>query len=195
MADFRAKGQRFDALALDMEWIQGARDVAERNDHLLDLVKRTRALVGNQPLGGIVFPAVQLEVLNPALWPDFPYRKLAEDIDVWLPMTYWTFRSGDYRDAYRYTSESIQRLRADLHDKSAVVHPVGGIGDESTANDYEAYLRAVRDAQAVGWSVYDFNTMVSSSWPRMRGGPTEPAGAPATTTTTTSGPAARSPSR
>ena len=46
--------------------------------------------------------------------------------------------------------------------------------------DYEAFLRAVYDTKSVGWSIYDYNTMASSAWPRMRTG-----GVPTTTTTTT----------
>src|SRR4029079_3938899 len=46
--------------------------------------------------------------------------------------------------------------------------------------DYDAFLRAVYDTKSVGWSIYDYNTMASSAWPRMRTG-----GVPTTTTTTT----------
>jgi hypothetical protein len=41
----------------------------------------------------------------------------------------------------------------------------------------------VYDTKSVGWSVYDYNTMASSVWPRMRTG-----GVP---TTTSTAPAAR----
>jgi hypothetical protein len=179
---FRAKGQRFDALALDAEWIQGVRDVTERNRRLIQLVSRTRALVGTAPLGVIVFPAVQLEVVNPILWPGFPYRDLAPDVDVWMPMAYWTFRTGAYRDPYLYTDESVRRLRADVGEQNAAVHPIGGIGDLSGVTDYAAFLRAVRDDHAVGWSIYDFNTVASSAWPRLRAGKL---GVPQTASTTT----------
>jgi len=180
LTEFRYRGQRFDALALDIEAVQGVRDVDLRNDRVLELAERTRRLVGEgQPVGAIVYPAVQLEVVNPALWPRFPYRRLARFVDVWLPMVYWTFRDGDYRDPYAYTVESITRLRSNLDDKRAAVHAVGGIGDLSTPKDYDAFLRAVYDTKAVGWSVYDFNTMASSVWPRLRTG-----GVPTTTSTT-----------
>ena len=74
------------------------------------------------------------------------------------------------RDPYAYTAESVDRLRANLDDKRAVVHPVGGIGDLTTAQDYDAFLRAVYDTKSVGWSIYDYNTTFSSSWPRLRAG-------------------------
>jgi hypothetical protein len=188
MADFKVKRQRFDALALDVEWIQGVKDVTERNRRLVDLVGRTRALVGDEAgLGGIVFPAVQLEVINPSLWPGFPYRELRRDVDVWMPMAYWTFRNAPYRDPASYTGESIRRLRAALRDDEALVHPIGGIGDLSSAADYESFLQSVRDEHAVGWSIYDFNTTLTSAWPRLRSraGLSTTTTAPTTTTTTT----------
>jgi hypothetical protein len=180
LADFRVRGQRFDGIALDIEATQTIRDVDDRNDRVVELADETRALAGARPVAAVVYPAVQLEVINPVLWPRFPYKRLAKAVDVWMPMAYWTFRDGEYRDPYTYTAESVTRLRENLGDKRAAVHPVGGIGNESSAGDYDAFLRAVYDTKSVGWSIYDYNTMSSSAWPRMRTG-----GVPTTTTTTT----------
>jgi hypothetical protein len=185
MADFRSRGQRFDALALDIEAIQSVKDVTERNWRVVSIAKRARAVVGDQPLGAAVYPAVQAEVINPALWPRFPYRRLGRYVDVWMPMAYWTFRDGTYRDPYAYTKESVDRLRANLGDKRAMVHPIGGLAAESSAQDYDAFLRAVRATKSVGWSVYDYNTTFTSVWPRLRTG-----SAPTTTTTAAPAPAA-----
>jgi hypothetical protein len=158
-------GVHFDAVALDIEWTQSVPDVAERNRRIVTLAQRLRQFVGpDVAIGAIVYPPVQLEVLNPLLWPVFPYRQLAPYIDVWLPMTYWTFRSGDYRDPYRYVTESVRRLRADIGDQSAVVHVIGGLTDQSTRADYESFVRAVHDVQALGWSMYDLSTTPTPAW-------------------------------
>jgi hypothetical protein len=175
MYEFESGGQRFDGIALDIEWTQGVPDTTQRNARLVTFTKRVRKLIGaHTPLGAIVYPAVQLEVLNQTLWPNFPYRKLAPSIDVWMPMAYWTFRTGDYRDAFVYTDESVKRLRTRLHDPSAPVHPVGGIASVSGPLDYQRYLQAIGADRAIGWSLYDYNTTVSSAWPALRAGP--PAG-------------------
>ena len=181
LVDFTYRGQQFDSIALDIE-SRAIEDVDERNDAVVKLAKQTRALVGeDEPIGAAVYPAVQAEVVNPALWPRFPYKRLAKYVDVWMPMAYWTYRDGDYRDPYRYTEESIRRLRANLGDKKAMMHPIGGLAAESTAQDYDAFLRAVYDTDSVGWSVYDYSTTFTSVWPQMRTG-----GVPTTTTTTSS---------
>ncbi|MGH9026864.1 MAG: hypothetical protein ACRDWD_12230 [Acidimicrobiia bacterium] len=167
---FAADGERFDGIGLDIEWIEDVPDPVERGDRLVQLSERLRDLVGDDmPLAAIVFPAVQFEVINPSLWPEFPYRRLAAFYDVWMPMAYWTFRDGDYRNSYTYTEESIRRLRSNLGDQRARVHPIGGIADIATPADYGGFLEAVEDTDSIGWSVYDYDTTTSGSWPYLRG--------------------------
>jgi hypothetical protein len=167
---FRANGQRFDGVALDIE-SQQVPDVTERNRRLVAVAQHLRSRAGSSiPIGAIVYPAVQLEVLNRTLWPRFPYRSLARSVDVWLPMTYWTFRTGVYRDPYRYTDESVTRLRQDLRDRAARVAPVGGLAGLATTADYEAFGRAVRHDAAIGRSVFDANTTSTTAWEYLRRG-------------------------
>ncbi|MSO79782.1 MAG: hypothetical protein EXQ79_09290 [Acidimicrobiia bacterium] len=168
LLDFRAHGDRFDAVALDIESRQVV-DVVERNRRVVALTRQIRKVAGDRAVGAIVYPAVQLEVVNPALWPDFPYRKLARHVDVWLPMAYWTYREDPYRDAARYTQESVRRLRNNLDDPEAAVHPVGGLGALSTPEDYAGLVRAARRMHALGWSVYDADTTATTAWVVLRG--------------------------
>ena len=117
IAAFRVDGEGFDGVALDLEDTQSVPDVAVRNDRIVDLTKRTRKLLGkSRALGAIVYPAVQTELINPVLWPTFPYRRLEPSVDVWMPMAYFTFRDVEsgYRDPLRYTEDSVDLLRAHL---------------------------------------------------------------------------------
>ena len=166
---FRARGERFDGVALDIE-SQAVQNVDDRNQRLVALARRLRAKAHNVPIGAIVYPAVQLEVVNQRLWPRFPYRALAPSVDVWLPMTYWTFRSAPYRDAFTYTDESIRRLRTDLHDRGAAVAPVGGLAGDSVPLDYLTFARAVRQDHAIGHSVFDAATTSTTAWTYLRAG-------------------------
>jgi len=111
-----------------------------------------------------VYPAVQMEVVNPNLWPNFPYVQLAPHFDVWMPMAYWTYREAPYDDAYNYTEESVRRLRTNLGDDDAAVHPIGGLGELSTPTDYANLVRAGQEVDAFGWSIYDADTMKTSGW-------------------------------
>jgi uncharacterized lipoprotein YddW (UPF0748 family) len=171
LRDFRSHGQRFDALALDIEWTADVPDPAVRNARLVDLSRAASRALDAEALGAIVLPPVLLEDVNPTLWPSFPWRQLAGSYDVWMPMSYWTLRSSSspYRDAGRYTSDNVTRLRADIGGE-VPVHPIGGIADGSTANDDDGFAAAARAAGVIGWSMYDFDTTSSDAWPRLRPG-------------------------
>jgi len=154
-------GHRFDGVALDIELTEAVPDHAERNRRLVELSTRVRAAAGDATLGAIVLPPVQLEVVNPALWPEFPWGELAPLYDVWLPMSYWTFRSDDsgYGDGYAYNEESTRRLRERVDDPAAPVHGIGGIGDEAPPAELDAFVRSLVDTDSVGGSIYDWNTL------------------------------------
>lgn len=166
---FRSHGQRFDGVALDIE-SNDVPDVGLRNQRLVDLARHVHDRAGGRPVGGVVYPAVQLEVINGALWPGFPYRALAPAIDVWLPMTYWTYRTGTYHDAFTYTDESIQRLRTDLRDPHVAVAPIGGLAGYATIADDVGFLRAARAEHALGWSLFSAATTATGAWPYLRAG-------------------------
>jgi hypothetical protein len=161
IADFEVLGHRFDGIAVDIEFTGDVPDHASRNQRLIELSQRLREQSGDDALGAIVLPPVQLEVVNPRLWPAFPYQELAGLYDVWLPMSYWTFRRADsgYLDGYHYNYESVVRLRANLGDPEALVHPIGGIGDAMTPAQLDGFLRSLDDTAAVGGSIYDWQTL------------------------------------
>jgi hypothetical protein len=167
----RADGESFDAIGLDLESGE-VPDIDLRNRRTVAFTSKVRKLVGSSvPLAAIVYPAVQLEVLNTTLWPDFPYRAVDRSVDLWMPMSYYTYRSAEsgLRNAYRYTVDSVDRLRRRVGDDDVPVHLIGGLADESTPDDYFDMERAARTTHALGWSVYDFATTPSWSWPYLRG--------------------------
>jgi hypothetical protein len=170
LLDFRSGGERFDGLALDIEFRGDLPDPNARNAALVDLSQRVRALARDRPIGAIVLEPVLLEVVNADFWPDFPWRKIADLYDVWLPLSYWTNRNtgSGFRDSFRYTDENIRRLRANLGKADAPVHAVGGIGDKATAQDYVGFVRAARAQKAIGRSIYNYSVTARNAWSRLR---------------------------
>jgi hypothetical protein len=190
----RAGGQKVDGIGLDLESSE-VNDISVRNRRTVAFTKKARALVGPaMPMAAIVYPAVQLEVVNTSLWPDFPYRDVDKHVDLWMPMSYYTYRSTEsgMRNAFRYTVDSVDRLRSRVGDDKVPVHLIGGLAEASTPDDYLDMTRAARATRAVGWSIYDYATTGSWAWPYLRDEvpvPTTlapPTTAPRTTTTTTS---------
>jgi hypothetical protein len=158
-----------DSLGVDIESREVA-DVEDRNRRLVELSAALRQALPGRTISAIVLPPVVLEVVNPAYWPNFPYKALAPHYDVWMTMGYWTNRkqSSGYRDAYRYTKENVDRLRANLG-ANVPVHPIGGLGAGTTPADVEAYRQAAIDTSSLGGSLYDYRTTAPDSWPGMQG--------------------------
>jgi hypothetical protein len=163
IADFDVLGHRFDGVAVDIEWTEGVPDHRRRSAALVELSERLRAATDGDPLGAIVLPPLQIEVVNTNKWPDFPWRALESLYDVWLPMSYWTERRADsgLRDAHAYSHENIRRLRKDLDDPDAAVHVIGGIGDQVTDRQAARFVEALDDMHAIGGSIYDWNTLAA----------------------------------
>ncbi len=163
--DFGALGHRFDGVAVDIEDVDTVTDVNVRNQRLVDLSTRFRSEAGSEALGAIVLPPALTEVVNPQRWPDFPWSQLHLLYNVWLPMSYWTFRSASsgYHDGYTYNAESTRRLRADLGDPTALVHGIGGIADTATADELTRFVQSLLDTGSIGGSIYDWNATPPAS--------------------------------
>lgn len=157
-----------DALAVDIE-SRKLRDVAERNRRLLEISTNLRAELPDVTLGAIPYPPVVTDVINPNLWPQFPWAELAPLYDIWLPMSYQSDRKVDsgYRDAYRYASENIDRMRAHLG-ANVPVHGIGGIADRTSPADVADLHRALLERGAVGGSLYDWRTTSPGLWPHLQ---------------------------
>lgn len=173
LRDFEVLGNRFDGLALDIEWI-GDIDDETRNARMVSLSASARRALGPDPIAAIVLPPVLTEVVNTDYWPDFPWVEIAGDYDVWMPMSYWSFRSqkSGYGDGYTYNEESTRRLRDNLGDPTAVVHGIGGIGGTDGVNDnpqpeepltsldeLDAFVKSLVDTGSIGGSIYDWATL------------------------------------
>jgi hypothetical protein len=172
MVAFRASGQGFDAVGVDIEDLTVA-DVDARNARLVDLSARLYAAAPGTTLSAIVLPPVVTDVLNPAYWPRFPWRTLSRYYQVWMPMAYWSNRSDPaWSDPYRYITENISRVRAALGERCAAVSVVGGYGVEVPTAAYAAMARAARDRGAIGVSVFDWETTPGPSWVPLAGYPT-----------------------
>jgi hypothetical protein len=167
--DFRAVGHGVDGFAVDIEWTEGVPDHAARSAVLAEWSEDVRASLGDAVVGAIVLPPVQIEVINDQYWPGFPWRDLADDYDVWLPMSYASFRSeaSGYRDARRYSTESIERLRNNLGLSDAPVHVIGGLAAEIRLGDLEGMVASMRETGALGVSVYDWDSLRPEDRPRL----------------------------
>jgi hypothetical protein len=168
VAGFRSGGQRFDALAVDIEHRVGPGDRAVFNAVVAAHLERVRRELGaDYPIGAIV-PAPRGMARYRARWAGFPWRGIARDADVVLTMGYWSYRGGcrgGRRNCpYPYTTANL----ADAARATGLpVHVIGGVADAVSAAEVAEFVRAARDARAVGASLYDYATTVPAFWPSL----------------------------
>jgi hypothetical protein len=166
VARFRSQaGERFDALAVDIEHREVVPDAAGFSAGVAAHLERVRREVGaGYPVGAIV-PAPRGMALYAAKWAGFPWRSIGRHADVVQTMGYWSYRGGcsgalDHCP-YPYTVANL----ADAARLSGLpVHAIGGVADAVTPGDVADFVRAARDARAVGASLYDYATTVPAFW-------------------------------
>ena len=159
------RGDRPEAFGLDNE-IEDLPDPAERSRRLLALSRRLRRWVGpDYPMAAIVLPPLQLD-LRPGWWPEFPFAELRAYYDVYIPMSYSSFRGTDAETTYRWNVGNVREMRSRASDPALPVHLAGGIADNFP--EVGTFVRAVRDIDAIGGGLYDLHTTHPDAWPILR---------------------------
>jgi hypothetical protein len=161
IARFDRGGQHFDGIAVDVESDPGMPPAGVRTSRLVTLSRQLRGTVGrNYPLAAITIPPLILTRIAPGQWPGFPWHALAGVYNVWIPMSYWSFRKPGtrYSDPRAYTAGNIAATRRLLGEPKAAVYALGGVGGHSSPADYRAFLAGAAAAHAVGAAVYDYRS-------------------------------------
>jgi hypothetical protein len=161
---FRTRsGDAFDSFALDIE-SPLVEDPAVRTRRLLELSEALRSAVGDGYALGAIIPSPQGMRVHPDYWPGFPYRELDRIYDLFLPMTYFTWRVDGERAAAWYTTSVIRIIRHEVGDASVAIHVIGGISDESTRPEARGFVTAIRQQRVIGASYYAYQGMTEPLW-------------------------------
>jgi hypothetical protein len=108
-------------------------------------------------------------------WEKFPYADLGLTYDVFLPMGYFSYRPTDLGGAYGYTVRNVALIRRGTGNPQVAIHAIGGVGDDVSAAQVDAFVRATRVCGVAGASLYDFTTTVPGGWKYLRGVRLKPA--------------------
>jgi hypothetical protein len=159
-------GQRFDSFALDIESHEVSSQSA-RNSRLSALSARIRALVGpSYPLGAIIPSPVGLAKAKGG-WTTFPYASVARTYDVILPMSYYTYHVHGAAAVYADTAANVRILRSQPGCAQTPIHLIGGISEDSSVDEADAFARASRDSACYGASLYGWTGTSAAQWRRM----------------------------
>ena len=158
------RGNRFDSFALDIESSEVRRPVL-RTTRLLRMSAAIRRTAGpDYPLGAIVASPHRMVRTDPRFWPGFPWRRLAETYDVFLPMTYYTYRVKGPRAAASYTAQNVRILRQETVGLNVPIHVVGGISFEATGAETQGFVHTVLERDVIGASYYTFSGITLDQW-------------------------------
>ena len=158
------RGNRFDSFALDIESPE-VRRVGLRTTRLLRMSAAIRRAAGDgYPLGAIVASPDRLVRTDPQFWPGFPWRRLADTYDVFLPMTYYTYRVQGPRAAAWYTAQNVQIIRQQTSGMQVPIHVVGGISFDATGPETQGFVQTVLERDVIGASYYTFPGITLDQW-------------------------------
>ena len=163
-------GESFDSFALDIE-SPAVQPPAERSRRLLGLSSRVRATVGQNYRLGAIIPSPRGMQKHPGYWPDFPYTQLASLYNVFLPMTYFTWRVNGASAARRYSTMCINIIRRETSDPKEPIHIIGGISNQATIPETKGFVSAVRGEKVWGASYYAFAGTSRRQWRVLRNVP------------------------
>jgi hypothetical protein len=160
-------GQRFDSFGLDIESTAVKRPDL-RNARLVELSSDLRAAAGpDYPLAAIIPSPRGMELL-PAYWPGFPYADLAAVYDVFVPMTYYTYRTRTKAATRDYLARSFEILREQTGDPEVAIHAAGGLAGRSRGGQVGSFVEAACESGVLGVSLYDWETTRPGQWGTLR---------------------------
>jgi hypothetical protein len=172
-----ASGEGFDSFALDIE-ASIVDPVSKRSKRLLTLSRKIRARVGpNYPLGAITPSPYRMERGN--TWDGFPFARLAEIYDAFLPMSYFTFHVEGEQRAHDEVAASIPIIRERTGDFTIPIHVIGGIADRASGPEVRGMVHAAREHGVIGASLYNWSLTRDHDWAELRKVPVNPKQTPA----------------
>ncbi len=156
-----ANGDTFDSFALDIEATNVHR-YALRNSRMLQVVAQVRrGLPPDYALGAITIAPVGA---SPTYWPGFPFAGLAQYVDVFLPMEYFTARVRGAPGVRAYTAANIRFIRSQIGDDAFPVHPIGGVAERATAAEVKAFVAAAASCGSLGASLWEYERTTAPQW-------------------------------
>jgi hypothetical protein len=171
-------GNGFDGFALDIEAPDVA-DPAVRTARLLDLSQRLRSFAGESyPLGGII-PSPRGIVVHKDYWPGFPYADLASIYDAIMPMSYFTWHHPTGASTHLYLTQNIRIIRREVGSDQVPIHVIGGIAQDASVAQAQAFVNVLRERGAIGGSYYTYTGVHGSEWAVLQQIPANPVESPA----------------
>lgn len=154
-----SSGSRFDAFALDVESTK-VRSIPLRTRRAVAFAAAVRrGLPPSYPLG-----AITPDPVGARYWPAYPFGALAQSIDVFLPMAYFTARTDGAARVRSYSAANVVEIRHLVGDATFPIHPIGGETRHATLPELRAFLAASTATGALGASFWEYGATTPAQW-------------------------------
>jgi hypothetical protein len=172
-----AAGEQFDAFGLDIESsILGP--PSERSKRLIRLSKRIRSKAGAGYTLGAIIPSPVGIKMNKGYWPKFPYDDLAGIYDAFVPMGYFTYHVNGAEKTHDETARNVEIIREATGNPAIPIHMIGGVADDASGAEVEAFVHAVREHGLMGASIYNWSLTEAHDWEPLETVPANPKQSP-----------------
>lgn len=149
-ARFRSPdGDGFDAFALDIESTK-VRSLPLRSERAVAVTRAVRAALPAR----LALGAITIDPVGAHYWNGYPFQRLAQSVDVFLPMEYFTDRTHGVRQVAAYTRADVRLVRSRAGDARFPVHPIGGEARHASLPELRAFLHASRSE--LGVSLWEY---------------------------------------
>ena len=89
---------------------------------------------------------------------------LARTYNVFVPMSYYTYHGSGAAAAYADTISNVRVLRAQKGCAKTPIHLIGGISQDSSPAEVQAFVRAARQTGSVGAGLYGWAGTSAAQW-------------------------------
>lgn len=162
------KKQHFDGVGIDIEYKGKMPTQSAWNNAVATHLQKVRAQLGVRAPIASITPAPLGMAVAPKHWAGFPWKAIAAQSNVMMPMGYWSYRKDCASNAshcpYGYTKGNVTETRRLTGNSSIPVHAVGGVADGIDVQGVKDFVRAARDTRAYGGSLYDYRTTTAPMW-------------------------------
>lgn len=163
--DFRTEdGQGFDSFALDIE-ASVVRKMSLRRTRAVQLAASVRrALPADYPLGAITIIPIGT---SPSYWSGYPFAGIARNVDVLLPMDYFTARVKGAAKVRDYTAANIAFIRNEIGDPQFPIHVIGGVTPRAKPAEVAAFVQAATACNTIGASLWELQRTTAAHWAQL----------------------------
>jgi hypothetical protein len=152
-------GAGFDAFALDIE-ATNVRSLPLRSLRAVWVAHDVRAALPSS----LALGAITIDPVGARYWNGYPFAGLARDVDVFLPMEYFTDRTRGLRRVAAYSRANVEVVRERSGDAAFPVHPIGGEARSASVPELRAFLHASTASDTVGVSLWEYGQTSARQW-------------------------------